>query len=254
MHDRTPIHRQWLLLKSLSARRHGQTLREMAADAGVNTKTIRRDLDLFRDLGFPLEETTGAFGRKTWVMKSPCDQPPLSFRFDEALALYLSRRLLEPLAGTLFWDATQSAFRKIRASLGEPALAYAERMACFFHPTTVGVSDYSRKAKLLDELTVAIEESHAAHLLYQSDRATEPAFRDVYPYGFIYHHASIYLVALDPVADWIKHYKVDRVEAVEVSTFPFQRPPDFDIAAHLSPSFGVYLSDGVPPTQVVGGE
>ncbi len=120
MHDRTPIHRQWLLLKSLSARRHGQTLREMAADAAVGTKTIRRDLDLFRDLGLPLEETTGAFGRKTWVMKSPCDQPPLSFRFDEALALYLSRRLLEPLAGTLFWDATQSAFRKIRASLGEP--------------------------------------------------------------------------------------------------------------------------------------
>ncbi len=102
---------------------------------------------------------------------------------------------------------------------------------------------------MLDALTLAIEQSHATHLLYQSDRATEPAFRDVYPYGFIYHSASIYLVALDPAADGIKHYKVDRVEAVEVSNFPFQRPPDFDIAAHLSPSFGVFLSDGAPDDQ-----
>jgi predicted DNA-binding transcriptional regulator YafY len=103
------------------------TIREMAADAGVGLQTIRRDLDLFRDLGFPLEEMTGEFGRKTWVMKTPCDQPPLSFRFDEALALYLSRRFLEPLAGTLFWEAAQSAFRKIRATLGEPAHALAAR-------------------------------------------------------------------------------------------------------------------------------
>jgi proteasome accessory factor B len=216
----------------------------MAADAGVGGKTIRRDLELFRDLRFPLVETTGEFGRKTYRLTSPGDHPPLSFRFDEAMALYLSRRLLEPLAGTLFWDAAQSAFQKIRASLDERALAYVERMSCFFHPTTVGAGDYSKKAKVLDDLTVAIEESHAAHLLYQSERATEPAFRDVYPYTFIYHHGSIYLVAFDPRADRIKHYKVDRVEAVEVSNFPFHRPPDFDIAAHLSPTFGVYLSDG----------
>ena len=78
--------------------------------------------------------------------------------------LYLSRRFLEPLAGTMFWDAAQSAFRKIRASLGEPALAYAERMSCFFHATRVGVSDYRLKAKLLDALTQAIEDSRAVHL------------------------------------------------------------------------------------------
>ena len=64
MHAKPPIYRQWLLLKALSTRRPGLTIREIAADAGVRTKSIRRDLELFRDLGFPLEETTGEFGAR----------------------------------------------------------------------------------------------------------------------------------------------------------------------------------------------
>jgi proteasome accessory factor B len=215
----------------------------MAAEAGVNDKTIRRDLDLFRAIGVELDETTGDFGRKRWRIKS-WNQPPLCFSFDEALALYLGRQFLEPLAGTLFWDAAQRAFRKIRASLGERALDYLARLNGSFHLTTVGFSDYARKGDLIDALTMAIEESRAAHLNYQSDRATEPAFRDVYPYTFIFHKGSLYLVALDPREDRIKHYKVDRIEEVEVSQFPFRRPPDFDPAAHLAPTFGIYLEDG----------
>ena len=117
-------------------------------------------------------------------------------------------------------------------------------MACFFHTTKVGVSDYGPKAKLLDALTQAIEDSRAVHLLYQSEQATEPASRDVYPYTFAYHHGSIYLIAHDPNAGKIKQYKLDRVEDVEVSPFPFRRPPDFDVRQHLLPSFGVYLTDG----------
>ena len=217
MHDQSPIHRHWLLLRTLSARRYGLTVRAMADEAGVGLKTIRRDLDLFRTLAFPLEETVSEFGRKTYRMTNPADVPPLSFRLDEALALYLSRRFLEPLAGTQFWEAAQSAFRKIRASLGEPALAYAERMSCFFHATRVGVSDYSQKAKLLDALTQAIEDSRAVHLLYQSDQATEPACRDVYPYELRTPQRLDLPGRPRPGAEKLKHYKLDRVEDVEVS-------------------------------------
>ena len=58
---------------ALRACRHGLTIREMAADTGVGPKTIRRDLDLFRALGFPLEEATGEFGEKrgSWVTLRP---------------------------------------------------------------------------------------------------------------------------------------------------------------------------------------
>ena len=68
-----PLVRQWLLLKTLSSRRYGVTVRDMAQEMGVNEKTIRRDLQVFRDVGFPLEEEVGDFGRKTWCLRPAWD-------------------------------------------------------------------------------------------------------------------------------------------------------------------------------------
>jgi len=107
-------------------------------------------------------------------MKFDAGQPPMSFTFDEAISLYLGRRLLEPLAATLFWQSAQSAFRRIRASLGKPALDYLERAANLIHPTIVGASDYSKKAELIDQLLVGMEDGRAVFIAYQSLRATEP--------------------------------------------------------------------------------
>src|SRR5258708_40144714 len=104
MPDETPIKRQWTLLRSLSSRQYGLTVREMAAEADVNEKTIRRDLDLFRSIGVELDETTGDFGRKRWRIKSWA-QPPLCFSFREPLAPSLGRHFLEPLAGAPSWAA-----------------------------------------------------------------------------------------------------------------------------------------------------
>jgi predicted DNA-binding transcriptional regulator YafY len=242
------LRRQWILLRALSSRHYGLTVREMAAEAGVTAKTIRRDLEAFRSVGFPLEETIVEFGRKTWRIKGTGNQPALSFSFDEAIALYLGRRLLDPLAGTMFWEAAQNAFQKLRIAFGPKALDYLDRFGGFFHQTRIGVSDYAAKAELIDDLMVAIEDGKATHILYQSQQATEPAFRDVHPYGLILHKGALYLIAMDPREDKIKHYKVDRIEEVEVSAFPFRRPEGFSLSAHLSSTFGVYKSDAAPTT------
>jgi hypothetical protein len=37
-----------------------------------------------------------------------------------------------------------------------------------FHHTVVGVSDYSRKADLIDQLMIGIEDKHAVFITYQS--------------------------------------------------------------------------------------
>ncbi len=105
MPEESPLVRQWLLLKALCARRHGVSAREMVEEMGVSDKTIRRDLETFERAGFPLEEMVGEFGRKRWRIDQAKTQPDLAFSFDEAIALYLGRRLMEPLAATLFWNA-----------------------------------------------------------------------------------------------------------------------------------------------------
>ncbi len=61
MSNSTPLLRQWTLLRILSARRQGVTLKELAQEANVSPKTIQRDLNLLRRLAFPITETMGDF-------------------------------------------------------------------------------------------------------------------------------------------------------------------------------------------------
>ena len=244
MPEESPLVRQWILLRTLCARHYGATVKEMAREMNVSQKTIRRDLETFQKAGFPLEETVGDHGLKRWRVDPVRTQPGLTFAFDEAIALYLGRHLMEPLAGTLFWEAAQRAFKKIRATLGTNAQKYVEQFGTMFHQTTVGVSDYSKKSDMIDELMVGIEDHRAVFLTYQSLRATEPVTYDVYPYGLTYHRGSLYLIGRAPEHDDIRHWKVDRIEDAEATQVHFNRPEEFDLQTHFAHSFGVFHGEG----------
>jgi predicted DNA-binding transcriptional regulator YafY len=244
MSDNSSLRRHWHLLTMLSSRHHGLTVSDMVDALGVSAKTIRRDIVLFRSVGIPLEETVGDFGRKKWRLTRAGNPVPLSFSFDEAAALYLGRRLLEPLAGTAFGEASGRAFQKIRATLGQGALDYVDCFGRLFHNTTLGAGDYARKTELVDGLLVAIEDRKAVHITYQSQRATEPTTREVFPYGLVYHRGSLYLVAFAPEHEQIRHYKIDRISAVEVGPFPFFLPDNFNLSDHLADSFAIYAGTG----------
>lgn len=244
MSEETPLVRQWLLLRMLAARHHGATVKEMVDEMGVSEKTIRRDLELFQQVGFHVVEAVEEHGRKKWRVDQERNQLGLSFTLDEAIALYLGRRLMEPLAGTLFWNASQNAFKKIRATLGGNTLKYIERFAAMFHHTSVGLSDYARKAELIDNLMLGIEDRRAVFITYQSLRATEPVTYDIYPYGLAYHRGSLYLIGFAPDHREIRHWKVDRMEEADVTPVHFNPPRHFDLREHLAKSFGVFHGDG----------
>jgi proteasome accessory factor B len=244
MTEESPLVRQWILLRTLCSRRYGATVKEMAEEMGGSEKTIRRDLETFQKSGFPLAEIVEDHGRKKWRVEPGKNQPGLTFTLDEAISLHLGRHLLEPLAGTPFWEAAQRAFRKIRSVLGTPALKYVEKFSGMFHQTMVGVSDYAKKADIIDELMLGIEDAKAVFITYQSLRATEPVTYDIYPYGLTYHRGSLYLVGRAPAHEEIRHWKVDRIEDAEVTKVPFNRPKDFDLHEHLAKSFGVFHGTG----------
>ncbi|MEQ8785537.1 MAG: WYL domain-containing protein [Pirellulaceae bacterium] len=233
-----------MLLKLLAATTQGRAVRELADEMSVSEKTIRRDLAVLTDAGFPIEDKTGEFGRKAWRIAPSWSPSQMAFTFDEALALYLGRQFLEPLAGTLFWQSAQRAMNKIRATLTPSALRYVDRAAEVLYHTAFGASDYSRKADLIDALMVAIEDRHAVFLTYRSQRATEPVTYDAYPYGLTYHRGSLYLVGRAPQHDEIRHWKVDRIEVVEPAELQFSRPSGFNLRRHFADSFGIWDGRG----------
>jgi proteasome accessory factor B len=246
MPDLQPLLRQWILLRMLSVRHHGVSLRELADETRVGQKTIRRDLQTLSSVGFPLSEIRAEHGRKLWKLDGGNGLPHLSFTYTEALSLYLGRQFLEPLAGTYLWDGAQSAFVKIRGALAEPARQYLAKLAAAFHQTSAGAGDYADKAEILDALMIGIEDRKFTTIAYQSAQATEPASTCVYPYGLINHRSRLYLVAFAPEHGEVRHYKVDRISEVELQDLRFIRPPSFNLQEHLSGSFGVYQGKGKP--------
>ncbi len=242
--DGRALLRQWSLIKALAARRYGLTVKEMAQETQVTVRTIRRDLQLFLELGFPLHETVGDYGRKQWRLDPAWTEIQQHFTFDEALALLMARRLLDPLAGSPLGQAAQNAFQKIRASLTENVVRYLDRIASRFYVTQVGVSNYAEKSDCIDQILLGIEDSCAVFLTYQSLNATEPVTYDIYPYGIAYHRGSLYVVGYSCAHEALRHWKVDRILEAQVTLFPFHRPPDFDLQSHLAGSFGIFHGDG----------
>jgi len=245
MPDQPSLLRQWTVLRTLSARRQGATLRELADDAGVSSKTILRDLDLLRQLGFPLVHATSGHGRKHWKVDEAKGLLQIQFTIEEAAALYLGRQFLEPLAGTYFFDGAQRAFQKIRSMLGDAALRHLEKLAAAFYQKTHGWSDYSTQGELIDELVRAIEDRRLTVITYQSLRSTEPVTHyDIHPLAIVWHKHALYLIAHSCDHAAIRTFKVDRISAVEVQKLQFTRPANFDPGDLLAGSFGIFEGDG----------
>jgi predicted DNA-binding transcriptional regulator YafY len=248
--DVTTLRRQWTLIRKLSASRLGLSVKEIAVELDVEPKTVRRYLNLFREIGFPIVEVALARGLKKYRL-DPEVGVPLSFSFDEAVALYLGRRFLEPLAGTAIAEASNTAFDKIRSTLGASSIDYINQFDAFFHQTYQSIHDYSNRSDQYDAIRTAIEDRTVVDLLYQSNSAPAPTFRLIHPYSFVKHNNAIYLLAFDPAAQKIKEYKLDRIEDVELKKEKFVKPADFNAESYLSNSFGVVPGDSDPFEVVV---
>lgn len=246
MADAVHFVRQWGLLRKLTARGASWTLKELACEFEVSTKTIRRDIDALSTVGFRTSECVGPRGAKSWRIETDSILAGLTFDFEEATALYLGRRFLEPLAGTPLWDAAQRAFRKLELGFGKQALRYLDKFAIAFHQTSIGSSDYSTRGEMIDQLMVGVEDCCVCELEYQSSSANNAKTVSVHPYGFVYHRSSLYLVAFAPHRVQLRHYKLDRISLVAVTNSHFDRPPEFRLADHLAGTFGVFHSDETP--------
>jgi len=235
-----PLVRQWLLLRSLCSHGDWQTVSELAEQSGVSEKTIRRDLATFRAAGFPIDEQVGPFGRKSYRIDPRWAKPDIAFTFDEALALYLGRKFLQPLAGTMIWQAAERAFRKIRATLGKSVLRYLEKVGNAFDETTFGTSDYSQYGEILDQLLIGIEDQRVVFITYRSLQATEPVTYPIHPYCIRRHRGTLYVHGYKPDDGQLRTWKLNRIERAEVDVMPFTMPADFDPRSCFAGALGIY--------------
>src|SRR5262249_59730401 len=115
--------RQWTILREIErARNTGMKIDELAAQCDVTTRTIRRDLQALQEAGFPLyDDRSHDDGRTRWMISGQAFKGlAAGLTLAELCALYFSRPLVTPLAGTPFRGQVQSALHKPPGALTPP--------------------------------------------------------------------------------------------------------------------------------------
>ena len=240
------LSRQLRLLRILASRRLGVTVEELAQEFGVSLKTIRRDLNRFREAGFPLNESTEDHGRRRWSMSGE-SVTGTGLSFDEAFALLLATETIGSLAGTEIGEAARSAVAKLRSGLSESVLAYCDRLARSIALIQSRGVDYTDKADILETILLGHEECVNVFIAYQSRRSTEPISYPIAPYAIRQYQNSIYVIGHSEQHDEVRCFKLDRISEAEGTKFPFTIPNEFDAEEHLASAFGIFGGD---PEQV----
>lgn len=227
--DRTPTTQRVLGLLDLLQRRTVWTGPELAEELGVTTRSVRRDVDRLRDLGYPVESERGAGGG--YRLGAGRRLPPLLLDDREAVAVAIALRLA---AGGAVAGVGEHALRALTkldqvmpGRLREKVADVTESMVA------VPGSDTPVEPQLLIELGHAVRGTEQVRLEYR-DRAGRDTERRVEPYRIVVLGRRWYLLSYDlDRADW-RSFRLDRIRAVYRSRWRFTPRADVpDPAAHV---------------------
>lgn len=196
----------------------------LAADLGVTTRTVRRDVARLRDLGYPIDTRLGVDGG--YSVEPGAVLPPIFLSTDEALACAVALRKGEK--GT---DPTLAAIalRKVVGSLPPRTRWIVEAMTQVTVDAPVdGLEPTGSPAidlNVLGELARACVLRRRVGFLH-TQRAGGSKARRVDPHALVNTVHRWYLVGFDiDTSEW-RTYRVDRITGVEV-THMLSGPPAF---------------------------
>src|SRR5262245_51012441 len=121
--------RQWKVLHALESSRHGAAIDALAKELAVTTRTIRRDLAALQEAGFALFDERDDEGRVRWRLDGRALKGlETGFTLAELCALYVSRNVLEAVAGTPFRRDLSLAFSRLEKLLSPRMRQFLDRL------------------------------------------------------------------------------------------------------------------------------
>jgi proteasome accessory factor B len=216
--------RQWKVLHALETARHGVAIDALADELGVTTRTIRRDLAALQEAGFPLYDEKDAEGRVRWRLEGQVLKGlETGFTLAELCALYLSRNLLESVAGAPFRRDLTMAFARIEKMLSPRMRQFLDAMpgmlAAKPAPGTPGGDDV--QAEMMTRLLEGTLHHRVAMMRYHSVSSAREKDYLIHPYRIAFAQGELYLLAFVPEYDDVRTFAVSRIESVSLEKQTF---------------------------------
>jgi proteasome accessory factor B len=215
--------RQWRVLHALESSRHGVTIDALAGELDVTTRTIRRDLAALQEAGFPLYDEHDDDGRARWRLDGQVLKGvETGFTLAELCALYLSRNLLESVAGTPFQRDLTLAFGRLGKMLSPRMRQFLDRL-----PSVLAAKPGPRarggesSADIVARLLEATLHFRVATMRYHSVSSARVKDYLVHPYRLAFAQGGLYLLAYVPEYDDVRTFAVDRIASVSLEKQTF---------------------------------
>ncbi len=218
------------VLSLLQTRSHwsGQDLAERLE---VNPRTLRRDIDRLRQLGYPIHASSGVAGG--YAFRAGQAVPPLLLDDEEALAVAIALQIAT--AGTVSGveESSLRALVKLEQVMPTRLRRRTDALRAAILPMQrIGPTV---DAGVLAILSAACRDQLQVGFAYRDMRGNNTQ-RVVEPQGLVHTGSRWYLVAWDPARDDWRSFRIDRVEGVPSagSHFAPRPPPAGDLRAYVS--------------------
>ncbi|WP_329122304.1 helix-turn-helix transcriptional regulator [Streptomyces sp. NBC_01353] len=205
---------------------------DLAERLGVTPRTVRRDVDRLRELGYPVNASPGTGGG--YQLGAGAELPPLLLDDDEAVAVAVG---LRTAAGQGIEGIGETSVRAL-AKLEQVLPGRLQRRVSTLNAFTVPMLRTPQAQvdpAVLTELANACRDSERLRFEYRDHGGTATR-RTVEPHRLVCTERRWYLVAWDlDRADW-RTFRADRIEPKPPHgpRFPPREPPAADLAAYVS--------------------
>ena len=204
---------------------------DLADRLGVTTRTVRRDVERLRELGYPVHANQGTAG---YQLGAGAALPPLLLDDDEAVAVTIG---LRTAAGGSVAGIEETSLRAL-TKLEQVLPARLRHRVNTLHTATVraGVAPGPQvSADTLMAVADACRRHERLRLDYTSPRGGDTT-RSVEPHRLVCFGRHWYLVAFDTDRDDWRTFRVDRLtpRAPTGPRFAPRQPPYGDVATYLA--------------------
>jgi predicted DNA-binding transcriptional regulator YafY len=190
---------------------------ELAERLGVCERTLRRDVDRLRELGYPVQASPGVDGG--YRLAAGAALPPLVVDDEEAVALAVGLRLAASGAGSHVAEASARALAKVTQVMPPRLRRQVEAVAAMTESASWGSADVSVAPAVLTSAAIACRDAERVRFGYTA-ASGEQTRRHVEPHRLVALDRRWYLVGYDlDRQDW-RTFRLDRVMVPSGTTMP----------------------------------
>ncbi|MFC3451228.1 helix-turn-helix transcriptional regulator [Amycolatopsis speibonae] len=218
------------LLSLLQARRDWPGA-DLADRLRVDVRTVRRDVERLRELGYPVHATPGVAGG--YRLGAGAALPPLLLDDEEAVAVAVGLRTAANGTVSGIEETSVRALAKLEQVL--PARLRHQVAALNTAMIPLGGAGPIIDAETLTVIATACRDHQRLRFGYSGYHG-EVSERRVEPLRLVHTGRRWYLVAFDVDRDDWRTFRVDRIDGVPDTSFRFapREPPAEDLAAYVS--------------------